>query len=274
MRPPQLVAAIAALVLILFWLSARSLVPIWDADTYRTYAHGWLVLAVGVWLLVRERRALASAALEPFPAAWLAVGASILVWASGWFLGFQVVHQAALPLILLTAIWAALGEQVARACLFPIAYLYFAIPIWRVDGPLIWLCVKVETGLLWVSGIPAQVSGNLIRIPEGLFAVESGCDGLHFLLVATALAALLGHLNRDPVRARLKLIALAAGIAVAANTIRIHSIFLIGHFTGMQSPLVLDHYAFGYAIFAAAMVTFFWFYTRLPIEGPAAQQSS
>lgn len=263
LHPQHIVAAVVALVPLIFWPSTRSLIPVWNAEHYGTYAHGWLVLAVCAWLLLRERDNLAQARRAPVPAAQVAVIASTLTWVIGYSRGYEVVHQAALPLIMLSAIWAVLGRSALLICLVPIGYVYFAIPVWsQFDGALVALCVAIEHGLLWVSGIPVEVSGVLMRIPEGTFEIDTGCDGVYFIIVATAMAALLGQLNGDSWRSRLKMIALGAGVAILANTVRIHTLFVLGHVTHMQHPIVrvsAYHKAFGWIVFAPAMVTYFAF---------------
>jgi exosortase len=254
---PAAVAGITGLVLLACWPSVRALVPVWNGETYGTYVHGWLVLAVSIWLMWRQRAALRAAAWRPYPLAWAGVGVATLCYVAGLLLHFKSVQQGSIPLLVLTTTWAALGYQVVRLCLFPIGYLYFAIPVWIINAPLVWLCVQVERLLLWVSGIPSTVSGTDIRIPEGVLEIESGCNGLHFLIVATAIAALLGYLERLPVARRVQMIALAAGMAFVANTVRIHSLFLIAHETNMTSGLITSHHTYGLVIFAVAMSVFF-----------------
>lgn len=254
---PLAIAGLAALTAIACWPAVRSLASVWNAETYRTYAHGWLVLAVCVWLIVRERGELRGAQRAPVPLAWAVVAAGLLLYVAGFLLHFKAITQGAVPIIFLAAVWATLGDAVTKLCLFPVGYLYFAIPIWQIHAPLMWMCTYVERGLLWAGGITVAGEGTVLVIPEGALEIEPGCDGLHFLIVAAALATLLGYLNGDFTRRRLRFIAIAAGLAVLANTVRIHALFLIAHASHMRSPLLGDHYWFGWWIFAGAMAIFF-----------------
>ena len=63
-------------------------------------------------------------------------------------------------------------------------------------------------------------------------------------------------------------LALMAALAVLANWVRVYTVIEAGYLTDMQSYLVrVSHYGFGWAVFAATLVVFFWLVTRF---GPDA----
>jgi len=51
---------------------------------------------------------------------------------------------------------------------------------------------------------------NYVHIPSGTFEIAGGCSGLHFFIVALAISALYGELQRDSIKIRVALICLAA----------------------------------------------------------------
>ena len=51
------------------------------------------------------------------------------------------------------------------------------------------------------------------HVPAGSLEIAGGCSGLHFFIVGVAIAALYGELNRDSLRTRVQLVALAALLA-------------------------------------------------------------
>src|SRR5690606_16830265 len=162
--------------------------------------------------------------------------------AVGWVLvvraGIGIVEWMALPVILILAIWAAFGPAVARRNLFPIGYLYFAIPIWgSVNGLFQSATVVAVRGLLRVVGVPSHFNGNFVEIPAGTFEIAGGCSGLHFVIVALALAALMGEMRGDDWRGRSILLVLAGALAVVTNWIRVFVIIVAGHQTDMQHYL-------------------------------------
>jgi EpsI family protein len=119
--------------------------------------------------------------------------------------------------------------------------------------------------MLRLSGIPAFVEGNIVHIPEGVFAIEAGCNGMHFFIVAVSIAALYGEIHGDLFKVRFRQVLLAAGIALASNWIRVYVVIVAGHLTDMQHYLIrVSHYYFGWAVFGVCMAAFFWLVSRTP----------
>lgn len=265
--PLVVVAAVVALTLVLFWPTTDSLLEEWRNTATLTYTHGYLIAAICAWLLFRERKALA--AIEPRPEyrAALAIAFASVAWLVAYRAGLQLIHQVLMPAIAWLAVWAALGATAAQRCAFAIGFLYFAIPLWSQGNSLLQdatvFAVRMMFGL---TSIPVHFVDNVVHIPAGVFEIVGGCSGLHFFIVALALAALYGELNRDPLKVRLFLVALAAVIAMVSNWIRVFTIIVAGHLTDMQHFLIqVDHYYFGWFVFAIAMVLFFAIARRLPL---------
>jgi exosortase len=270
-HPLLVIAALVGLISVAFLPSVRSSFSIWNGDHYRTYEHGFLILGVSAWLLIRQRQAFGSLSRSPNWIALASIIPAILVWFVAYEHDIEALHQAVLPAMFFLGTWAVLGWPIARLTAFPFAYLYFANPAWsQLNELLVRFAVAVERAMLWLSGIPYEVRGDLVRIPEGTFQVEPGCNGLSFLLVATAVAALIAHLERLSMRRGAQLLVIAAVVALLANTIRIHSIILIGHFTRMTHPIVADHKLFGWVVFAICLAAFvFIVRRRLPAASGA-----
>jgi len=258
------VLGIVAGCLLLLAPTARSLHAEWTDFTRLTYTHGYLIAAVSLLALLR-------AALHfdrPAPDWRLAL---LLVPAGlGWLVacraGIELLHQLALAPILFIAVAAAFGLANTRRAWFGFAYLYFATSIWDVlVGPLQKLTVAAVHLMLSATSIPVHVSGTELNIPEGTFGVDPGCSGLHFLIVALSLAVLCGELQRDSPKLRLLQLAIAVALALVSNWIRVYTVVVAGHLTDMQHYLVrVDHYYFGWGVFAVAIVFFFWITSRLP----------
>jgi exosortase/archaeosortase family protein len=85
---------------------------------------------------------------------------------------------------------------------------------------------------------------------------------LHFFIVAMAIATLYGYLNG--IRSKWRLYGLAASLAVLSNWVRVLVIVIAGHLTNMQHYLVrVEHYYFGWGVFAVAMGVFFFIARRM-----------
>lgn len=243
----------------LYSASFDSLLRAWSDPESHTYTHGILIVVISLALLIWRRAELSSVRIAKSGWGVLLLAVSAFVWLVGLRASIQIVHQLALPLIIWSAVWSLLGWSIARLCLLPLAYVYFAIPIWDHGNEFLQsMSVLAVRGLLRATAIPAYFEGELIEIPAGTFHIENGCSGLHFFIVALALACLYGEVNRCSAAERLKLLVLATVCALVSNWLRIYIIIVAGHLTQMQHYLVrVDHYYFGWAVFAVAMVCFF-----------------
>ena len=254
---------------LLYWPSAVALNALWTQPSQEeAYTHGYLVLAISLWLIFRARRRLAEASIRPVPRALIALALLSALWVWAWRAAIQEPHLMLLPVILFTAIVAALGWGVARVLAFPIAYLYFAMPIWSsINGYVQALSAKVSAVLFWITGLPAYVQGVDVHLPGGTIEIAGTCSGLHELIVGLALATLYGEITREPLRRRLMWIAVMGVLSLIVNWVRIFTVFVAAYFTDMHSSLVKSHYWLGWWLFAGAFILFLWWADRRPATG-------
>jgi EpsI family protein len=260
-----------AVVLVVGLLLAPTLVSLrlaWIDTDALTYTHGYLICAVCLWLLVRTAREPASPIAPDLRFAVPLVALS-LCWLLALRAGIELLHQVLFPAIVLTALCAATGFCNGVRQWFACAYFYFAVPVWTIGtGILQGLSTIAVKIMLRLTGIPAHVDGNVVQIPEGMFEIAGGCSGIHYFIVSLALAAIYGEIHRDSLKVRLRLLVLAAVLAMVANWIRIYVVIVAGHLTNMQHYFVrVDHYVFGWALYAVAMGVFFWLASRAPVGG-------
>ena len=260
-----MILILALLVTGVCWPSAQVLYEQWQDYINITFTHGWLILAVCVFLVWRERRAIAAAAARPWPLAQLALGATLVAWLICYRASIQDLHITIFPAIFWLAIAAAFGWNVGRLMFFPVAFFGFALPSWsQLGNALQELTVLAMRGFLGLTGPNAVISGDTIHIPNGSFVIEEGCSGLHFMIVGLAVAALHGELRRDPWRTRLAQLALMGALALLANWVRVYTVIEAGYLSNMRNYLVsVSHYWFGWGVFAVALVAFFWLSTWL-----------
>jgi len=262
------IGALACLTALIYWPSTVFLYKRWSASVSDTdtYSHGWLILLICIGLVVRVRRDLAAVPVRPSPPAAVALAAAIVVWLVTYHASVEGLQVPLQPLIFWLAVSTAFGAAVGRVLLFPVAYVYFAEPVWY-GTQLQHLTVLVTRGLLALTGPTATIVGDVIRLPNGTFVIEEGCSGLHFMIVGLAVAALYGEQQRDSWPVRLRQLALMAGLALLANWVRVYTVIEAGYLTDMQSYLVrVSHYGFGWCVFAVALFVFFWLASRLTPE--------
>ncbi len=267
-RNLRAVGAMALLVLgfLLFWPTTLSLIEQWEDTIRRSYTHGYLIVVMSLWLVWRNRSDWSQVEIRPSVLACVGVLAASVVWLIAYRAGIRIAHQALLPAMIFGAFIAAYGFQAARRNWLPFAFLYFAIPLWDAINPLLQsLSSWAVRMLLRTVGIPVFFSGNTFTLPEGSLEIAGGCSGLHFLIVGIAIAVLYGEINRDSLWTRVKLVALAALLALLTNWVRIFIIAVAGHVTNMQHYFVTkEHYSFGWVMFAGTMVIYFLIVRRWP----------
>lgn len=253
---------------ILMWPTLKGVLAVWASDG--TYSHGFLLAAVCLWLIWRDRRR----SPWPAPTIWwpglLLTGTLVAVYLVALLAAVDVLQRLLILPLYLAVTATLIGKSPARRLLFPALLLLLAIPVWGLIIPLLqkMAVATVSTVLDW-QGLPVVIHTNHIRIPEGTFEIAQGCSGLRYLLVAGAVTLLWSHLYLRRWRDRILYNLVGIAAALMTNWIRIYWLILIGHYTRMQSPLMEDHNMFGWYIFAGMLVPLLWLGRRLPQRQPA-----
>lgn len=245
------------------WPTVTALVRVWR-DMY-DYHYGVLIAAVTIVWLWRIRREIDSSSVRPVRAALPLAVLVIAVWTIAYRANSELMQQLLLPVMLVLAVYAAAGPQVCRHVAPPLAYLYFAIPIWDQLVPFLQaLTTAVAESLLGVIGVPTQVEGHHVTIPSGRFSIIEGCSGQRYLIIALAFAALAAAIEGLRWRKLLLLLLLAVGLALITNWVRVVTVIYAGHVTEMQHYLVAqEHKSFGYALFIPLLLAIMWMARRM-----------
>jgi exosortase len=168
------------------------------------------------------------------------------------------VHAAAVATLTLLLIWWAGGGAWLLHFAFPVAFILVAVP-WptSVETPVIQglmrVVARVAAEAAMLLGTPAQVEGNLIRVPTGLVGVNEACSGIRSLQTSLMIGLLFGELKRLSVLRRVALVACAVAIALLANFVR--AVFLVRiAATENLSEVGRWHDIAGYSIIALVFV--------------------
>jgi exosortase A len=214
------------------------------------YAHGYLALAIALYLIFRQRGALAG--LQPCPAVPVlpAVAAAGLLWLVAALADVLLVQVIALWLLILTVTWALLGGTVTRLLLFPLLLLVFALPVWSPLPPLLQeLTTDVVFWMTRLAGVPALRQEQLIVLPAGRLSIDESCSGLSYLLAALTLGMLYGYLSYRRLWARVLVMLIAAAAAIVANFLRVFIVVYVAYESDMQNSLVYEHFTLGWILF-------------------------
>ena len=258
-------------VALLFSPTLKSLGQVWleSAD----YQHGFIVALLSIWLLVRSRSELHIAKIESNVFALLPLGCALVAWLVAYRGHSEMLQQVLFPIVLLLCVLASLGFAFTRLVAFPILYFYCAIPIWDHLVPLLQsMSTNVTEGTLGLLGVPTQVEGFNVTIPEGKFSIVEGCSGKRYFLISVALAGIAGYTQgvRGPRFALL--LAASAFAALLTNWIRIVIVIYAGHLSNMQHYLVAtEHLSLGYALYIPLLFFIFMLAKRLAKFSPAVE---
>lgn len=263
------VLALLAIAALLFHADFAAIAARWSLGNE---SHGLpiaLLIPVMFWRVAPDVPARSEGAWLPALAAGVVAAAAYVLLRAAWISGLS---WAAIPAILLCAVWVALGARAARAVALPLACLLFAIPIWDdfVTPVLQALTVAVASKLVLVLGIPAAVEGNIVHVPAGTFEIAAGCAGTRYFVVSLATACLVAVLDRLQGRRLALAVGSAVALALVANWVRVVAIIAIGEASDMTSPIVAHHDSLGWWIYAAFLLPYFLFVRRLvPPAGTA-----
>lgn len=253
----SIVAIYVAVTLGLFYGTVESIVAIWVRS--QTFAHGFLVVPITLWLIWRQRDVLA--AIPPKPELWVllmtAVGGA--VWSIAHVVDVLIIQQLALVGILITGIWALVGTQIVRTIMFPLGFLFAAVPMGEgLIMPLTNLTAHSAEYLIRASGIPLLREGNFLTLPTGRWSVVEACSGIRYLIASLTLGLVYAYIAYQRWWKRAIFVAAAIIVPIAANSFRAYGVIMIGHVSNMRYGVGADHLYYGWVLFAIVMLLLFW----------------
>jgi exosortase A len=254
----HLVVLAAALAGMLWWYRETfvSLVEIWSRSD--TYAHGYLVAPISLWLIWRHRD-LRRLPVTPSVLGVLAAGLAGFAWLLGELSSVASVSQFALVGMVIALVWAVMGTPIARALAFPLGFLFFLVPFGEFLFPT--MMDRTTDFIIWglrLSGVPVYAEGRSLVIPSGHWAVVEGCSGVRYLIASVVVGSLYAYLTYRSLRKRLIFIALSVALPVLANWLRAYGIVMLAHLTDNRLAAGVDHLVYGWVFFGLVMLALFW----------------
>ena len=263
-RGPGVVPTVVVLfvwVLVLYFPTTLSMVSIWYRS--ETFAHGFVIFPIFLYLLWRQRDELTAIEAAPCLPALLGIAGAGGAWLIGERVSAAVVSQLAMIAMIPFAVWAVLGTRVATALGIPLAFLFFAVPFgeFLIPRMMDWTADFTVTAIT-LSGVPIYREGNYFQIPTGRWSVVEACSGFRYLIASFMVGCLYAYLTyRSPLR-RVAFAAISLIVPIFANWLRAYMTVMIGHIFGNDAANGVAHIIYGWVFFGIVMALLFWIGSR------------
>jgi exosortase len=229
----------------------------WDTEQG---AHGPIVLAIAVWLLVRSWPDIRRHA-EPGSAilGGLALAIMLLAYIATHIVGSITLQSAATYGALVSALYLLVGWRSMRAAWFPILYFLFVLPppgsfVALATQPLRLEIAELAVKILSWFGLPVARSGLLIYVAQYTLEVKAACGGLNSIISLTAVGLFYAYaLHRANVRYCAVLTVVALCCAILANLCRVMLLMLITYGFGERAAQGFLHGVAGMFMFVVAL---------------------
>ena len=236
----------------LLWPTLRILSDTWQTATF---SHCYLILPVTLYLIWIRRDAIEP--LTPRPNLWvlfLLAGLEVL-WLVGRQAGLFVVEEFAFVAFFPVLVWLLLGTKIARRIRFPLAFLFFAVPVGvSLISPLQDFTAEIASRALEITGVPVLRVGRLFVVPNGAWQVARECSGVRFLIASITSGTLLAFLFFRSWWRRAALLLASAIVPIVANGLRVYCLILLGYLSNNRLAVGIDHLIYGWIFFSFILV--------------------
>lgn len=257
-RAPVLASFLAvAGILVVYAETVASIVAIWMRSD--TFAHGFVVVPISLWLVWRQRDVLVLLSAKPWWPGLLAVagaGALWLVTSAADVLGLK---QFAVAFMVIASVVTVIGLPVARALMFPLAFLLFAVPAGEFMVPtLVDWTADFTVAALRLTGVPIYREANHFMIPSGAWSVVEACSGIRYLIASVMVGTIYAAVAYRSTRRRVLFVVASILVPIVANWLRAYMIVMIGHLSNNRFAVGVDHLIYGWLFFGVVMLLLFW----------------
>ena len=246
----------------------------WNPET--NYEHAKLIPLVVLALLWYDRKRIFNATIASSRLGWIFLGAGLLLF----LIGARTVQArfalTALPFILFGIVLYLYGKQIARITLFPIAFLFFMVPLNFVTQATVrlqFIETAIASAVCNLIGIHVETVGTMVNSADNAFRfqIDEGCSGIHSLMAIAMLAAIYGHFAFDRLWKKILIFGAALLFAIIGNAGRLVSIFAAAKFFGQDLAGGPYHAISGYLSFPFALLAMVLFGMLLKVRHQAFQ---
>jgi exosortase len=231
-------AFLCGLSIALWWHALVSTLGL--ALSEEAYTHMVLIVPLSLALIYLEGRASPRNCKPGGTAgAFLLAGALLIAGFAGWgapSLGVDLrlsVRMFAMVIWWIASVVFCFGVGTFRRFLFPLCFLFWAVPVPAVVLNWIILVLQKESAsttrvLFQIAGVPVAQDGTVLKIPGLTLYVAPECSSIRSSLVLIMTTMVLAHLFLRSWWRKALIIAVAVPLAVAKNGLRIFVIAELG----------------------------------------------
>ena len=231
-----------------FWMWDRWFVR----DSY--YSHGMLVPFVTIYLIWQMKDELAKIERSESPWGMRFIVVGIVLYLISSMLRIYFSSAISMMIVLVGLILYFFGSAVLSKIAFPIAFLFFMIPlpmvvIANISFKLKLFAAQIATILLNHMRIPAIREGSVIKMMDAQVVVDDVCSGLRSLISLTALGSIFAFWMKSNRVKKALLFLSTIPIAVITNVCRILLLAFISEIWGSQYARGFVHDFSGFMVF-------------------------
>jgi exosortase len=228
-------------------------------DSY--YSHGILIPFLCIWLVFRKRKKLALIKVKPAMSGFFIILCGVLLHLGGVALKVNFASYMAIVIVLSGIVLYLLGKEFFMQLLFPIAFLFFMLPlpavvIIGIAFHMKMMAANLATMIVNVLGVPAVKDGSTIFLKNGYLIIGDPCSGLRSLISFFALGALFTQITDAHYIKRIALVIATAPIALFSNVLRIVVLVLVTHIYGEEAAMGFIHDFTGVMVFVLGFAGF------------------
>jgi len=233
------------------------MVAIWHRSD--TFAHGFIIAPISVWLVWRQRHLLARSNLEWDWRFLIPLAGSGFLWLLGYLVNALVVQHLAFVCLVIFGVLAFVGLDIGKRLAFPLFFLLLMVPMGEdLIPPMMEFTASSTVRLIQMTGIPVYREGLYFSLPSGNWSVVEACSGVRYLIASVTLGILYAHLNYASWKKQMFFVSISILVPVLANSGRAYLIVMIGHFSDMRHAVGADHLIYGWFFFGLVIMLLFW----------------
>ncbi len=276
----MLYASFCLVTLVLGFMFSDALIYMVRSWGREEYSHGYLIPVISFWF-IWSNRAVVSQYLSK--GSWLGVAVVIIglmVGLMGELASLYIVTQYAFLLILYGLALAAVGIKGSRVLWFPLAYLFFMIPLPNflynnLSSQLQLISSQLGVWVIRALDISVFLQGNVIDLGVYKLQVVEACSGLRYLFPLTSFGFLCAYFFRAPFWMRAIIFLTTLPITVLMNSFRIGVIGVLVEYWGIGQAEGFLHDFEGWIIFIGCLGVLFvemWLLVKFFMPGKSFSQ--